>query len=227
MASNALEEGEQNANQPGSEGIGADHNLHQDQEKGTRATSLDWNNLDTWNGRPDSNGIKECSDDEYVWPEFKPTVPMEGQERNRAYLKRVREQEESRRLAFADISETEFSSDGDEEFLDSLRSPRQYTCRTWTPSYQARRDAKKRLLSPPSTPPCRKKRKTLTASKAKQAYTPRRPVTRSSGQAMLSLGDRRGVVVFKPEVTAPITMSYEKYLRCYVSEGYLYGRCSG
>ncbi|KAI4227651.1 MAG: hypothetical protein L6R40_008196 [Gallowayella cf. fulva] len=50
-------------------------------------------------------------------------------------------------------NETEVDMEEPEDYLNNLPSPKQRTCWLWSPEYQARREARKRLWSPPLTPP--------------------------------------------------------------------------
>ncbi|KAL8727592.1 MAG: hypothetical protein Q9166_005941 [cf. Caloplaca sp. 2 TL-2023] len=63
-------------------------------------------------------------------------------------------EERDRQAAEAAISENETEVDTDEmeDFMNNLRSPVHRTCCHWTLEYEARRQARKRLWSPPLTP---------------------------------------------------------------------------
>ena len=50
-------------------------------------------------------------------------------------------------------NETEVDPEEAEDFMNNLPSPKQTMSIFWTPEYQARREARKRLWSPPLTPP--------------------------------------------------------------------------
>lgn len=50
-------------------------------------------------------------------------------------------------------NETEVDMEEAEDVMNNLPSPKQTTSIFWTPEYQARREARKRLWSPPLTPP--------------------------------------------------------------------------
>ena len=50
-------------------------------------------------------------------------------------------------------NETEFDPEEIEDEMNNLPSPKQQMHYLWTPEYQARREARKRLWSPPLTPP--------------------------------------------------------------------------
>lgn len=50
-------------------------------------------------------------------------------------------------------NETEVDMEEAEDYMNNLPSPKQHMSCLWTPEYQARRQARKRLWSPPLTPP--------------------------------------------------------------------------
>lgn len=50
-------------------------------------------------------------------------------------------------------NETEYDVEEAEDIMNSVPSPKQQAYRFWNPDYEARRQARKRLWSPPLTPP--------------------------------------------------------------------------
>ena len=129
-----------------------------------------------------------------------------------------------------------------EQEMDTCPSPTQRHHPAWTQTYQLerelrkykeRREQRKRLLSPPRTPPhlrgpgLRKQQHAsqgpnrgssrITKGKRDNRKAPRRPITRSTATPDISLHDRKGYVKFWHLPTQYVVISYEKYLRDYVS----------
>ena len=129
-----------------------------------------------------------------------------------------------------------------EKEMDRCPSPTQRHHPAWTQTYQLqrelrkykeRREQRKRLLSPPRTPPhlrgpglyqqqhasqgpnCGSSR--ITKGKRDNRKAPRRPITRSSCTPSISLHHRKGYVKFWHTRTMYVVISYQKYLRDYVS----------
>ena len=125
--------------------------------------------------------------------------------------------------------------DRNEQEMDTCPSPTQRNHPAWTKDYQIGRELRKRPLSPPRTPPhlrgpglYRQQHSGLapnggsyriTKGKRDYAKTPRRPITRSTATPKISLHDRKGYVKFWHTMTQYVVISYEKYLRDYVSLG--------
>lgn len=63
-------------------------------------------------------------------------------------------EENERQHAEAAVSENEMEVDMEEmeDFMNGVCSPAHRTCCHWTPEYEVRRQARKRLWSPPLTP---------------------------------------------------------------------------
>lgn len=130
-------------------------------------------------------------------------------------------------------SETTMDWEEDENYMDRLPSPTQRSYAAWTPGYQARREASRRPLSPPSTPPHLKGPKLyqsqdnslaphhgtsrIQKTKRNNQWGPRRPITRTYGTPAISLHHRRGQVLFWHTQTQYVVVSYDKYLQDYVS----------
>lgn len=129
-----------------------------------------------------------------------------------------------------------------EQEMDACPSPTQRNHPAWTEEYQRdrkirkyeeRREQRKRILSPPRTPPhlrgpglYKQQHASLvpnngsfriTKGKRDNRKAPRRPITRSSGTPDISLHDRKGYVKFWHTMTKYVVISYEQYLRDYVS----------
>ena len=125
------------------------------------------------------------------------------------------------------------SEDWEEEdrYMDTLPSPKQRSHPAWCSSYQAKRDARKQPLSPPHTPPHlsiprprRDPTPELQSSifkvlkcKANPRGAPRRPLTRSSCTPVISLHDRKGYIKYWNVPWRYVIVSYEQYLRDFVS----------
>ena len=132
--------------------------------------------------------------------------------------------------------------DRNEQEMDACPSPTQRNHPAWTEEYQRdrrirkyeeRREQRKRLLSPPRTPPHLRGPRLyqqqhasqgpnrgsfrITKGKRDNRKAPRRPITRSSGTPSISLHHRKGYVKFWFTRTMYVVISYEKYLRDYVS----------
>ena len=129
-----------------------------------------------------------------------------------------------------------------EQEMDACPSPTQRNHPAWTEEYQRdrklrkyeeRREQRKRLLSPPRTPPHLRGSGLydqqhasqgpnggsfrITKGKRNKWKGPRRPITRSTATPSISLHDRKGYVKFWHLPTQYVIISYEKYLRDYVS----------
>ena len=129
-----------------------------------------------------------------------------------------------------------------EQEMDACPSPTQRNHPAWTEEYQRdrkirkyeeRREQRKRLLSPPRTPPhlrgsglYEQKHASqgpnggsfrITKGRRDNRKAPRRPITRSSGTPSISLHHRKGYVKFWHTQTMYVVIGYEKYLRDYVS----------
>lgn len=129
-----------------------------------------------------------------------------------------------------------------EQEMDACPSPTQRNHPAWTEEYQRdrkirkyeeRREQRKRLLSPPRTPPHLRgsglyeqhhasqvpnsSSFRITKAKRDNRKAPRRPITRSYGTPSISLHDRKGYVKFWHTQTMYVVISYKKYLRDYVS----------
>ena len=136
-----------------------------------------------------------------------------------------------------------------EQEMDACPSPTQRNHPAWTEEYQRdrklrkyeeklrkyeeRREQRKRLLSPPRTPPhlrgsgLYEQQHTsqgpnggsfrITKGKRNKWKGPRRPITRSTATPDISLHHRKGYVKFWHLPTQYVVISYEKYLRDYVS----------
>jgi len=131
------------------------------------------------------------------------------------------------------VSETTMDWEEDEQYMDTCPSPTQRSYAAWTPEYQARRDARKRPLSPPCTPPHLKGPKLykhqhaspapplgssrIQKTKRNNQRATRRPITRTSRTPAISLHHRRGQVLYWHTLTQYVVVSYEQYLRDYVS----------
>lgn len=131
------------------------------------------------------------------------------------------------------ISDTTIDWEEDEEYMDTCPSPNQRTCAAWTPEYQARRDARKRPLSPPRTPPhlrasklYKHRESALTvqpeSSKVRKSrpntrVAPRRPITRTRGTPAISLHHRRGYIKYWNVPWQYVVISYEQYVKDFVS----------
>lgn len=129
-------------------------------------------------------------------------------------------------------SETTMDWEEDERYLDLCPSPTQRSCAAWTPEYQARRDARKRPLSPPRTPPYLRGPKLykhqhaslaphagssrIEKTKRNNQRATRRPIIRTSGTPAISLHHCRGQVLYWHTPTQYVVVSYKKYLRDYV-----------
>ncbi len=129
-------------------------------------------------------------------------------------------------------SETTMDWEEDENYMDRLPSPTQRSYAAWTPGYQARRDARKRPLSPPRTPPHLQGPKLyqhqyansvphpgssrIQKVKFKRQWPPRCPITRTHGTPAISLHHRKGQVLYWHTHTQYVVISYEKYLLDYV-----------
>ncbi|KAI4127653.1 MAG: hypothetical protein LQ338_003101 [Usnochroma carphineum] len=94
-----------------------------------------------------------------LWPPINPnSVVLEyGLDlQHREYEANLKEMKEKieRQQAEAAVSEneTEVDPEEQEDFMNSLRSPQHRHCSWWTPEYEARRQARKGLWSPPHTP---------------------------------------------------------------------------
>lgn len=157
------------------------------------------------------------------------------------YLMKLRPKTQSERDDYSEcdrqfndaISVTTIDWEEDEEYMDTCPSPKQRTCAAWTPGYQARRDARKRPLSPPRTPPHLRASKlythrdpTLTSqpgiskvqkSKPNPRVAPRRPLTRTFGTPAISLHHRKGYVKYWHLRCQYVVISYEQYVKDYVS----------
>ena len=132
--------------------------------------------------------------------------------------------------------------DRNEQEMDTCPSPTQRNHPAWTEEYQRdrklrkyeeRREQRKRLLSPPRTPPHLKgpglyrqqyaslapnsESFRITKGKRGNRKAARRPLTRSSGTPNISLDHRKGYVKFWNTPTMYVVISYEEYLRDYVS----------
>ena len=132
--------------------------------------------------------------------------------------------------------------DRNEQEMDTCPSPTQRNHPAWTKDYQLRRELRKyderreqrkRLLSPPRTPPHLRGPGLyeqqhasqgpnggsfrITKGKRNKWKGPRRPITRSTATPGISLHDRKGYVKFWHLPTQYVVISYEKYLRDYVS----------
>ena len=142
----------------------------------------------------------------------------------------------------AEISETEFETEDDEDAIEEILnledSPRQKVSRYWTPVYEARRQARKnaqrRPLSPPATPPHLKGRSppkpdadvpTLQIDNAKvqkskrpKRVSLRRPITRSSGIEQVMLHDSKGKVRYWNTPWSYVDLTFEQYQRDFVSD---------
>ena len=145
------------------------------------------------------------------------------------------------------VSETETAMDWEEfdrniQEMDACPSPTQRNHPAWTETYQIqrqlrkhdeRREQRKRFLSPPRTPPHLRGpglyqqqhasqgpnpgSSRITKSKRDNRKAPRRPITRSCGTPSISLHHRKGYVKFWHTRTMYVVISYEQYLRDYVS----------
>lgn len=145
------------------------------------------------------------------------------------------------------VSETETVMDWEEfdrneQEMDTCPSPTQRSHPAWTETYQIqrqlrkcdeRREQLKRFLSPPRTPPHLKGSRLyekqqasqgpnggssrITKGKRDNRKALRRPITRSSGISAISLHHRKGYVKFWHSQAMYVVISYEKYLRDYVS----------
>ena len=129
-----------------------------------------------------------------------------------------------------------------EQEMDACPSPTQRNHPAWTEEYQRdrtirkyeeRRKQRKRLLSPPRTPPHlrgpglyqqqhasqgpNRESSRITKGKRDNRKAPRRPITRSCGTPSISLHHRKGYVKFWHTRTMYVVISYEQYLRDYVS----------
>ena len=129
-----------------------------------------------------------------------------------------------------------------EQEMDTCPSPTQRSHPAWTKDYQLRRELRKyderrelqkRQLSPPRTPPhlrgpglYKQQHASLvpnngsfriSKSKRDNRKAPRRPITRSSGTPSISLHHRKGYIRYWHTQTMYVVISYEKYLRDYVS----------
>lgn len=143
----------------------------------------------------------------------------------------------------AHLPETESEWDSDEEsvknFLDLHNSPYQRASKYWTPKYQAgrqaRRNACKRPLSPPNTPPHLEGRKIArrdtdiaplcldNAKMQKRKQTPfRRPLTRSIGRDRVSLHAKRGMVRYWSTPWSYVDLTYQQFQQDFVSTNYHY-----
>lgn len=69
-----------------------------------------------------------------------------------AELKQWKEDDDRIEREALSENETEFDPEEAEDRMNNVRSPLQRTFRYWTPEYEARRQARKRLWSPPLTP---------------------------------------------------------------------------
>lgn len=132
--------------------------------------------------------------------------------------------------------------DRNEQEMDACPSPTQRNHPAWTETYQIqrqlrkydeRREQRKRFLSPPRTPPHLRGSRLyeqqhpsqrpdgggfrITKGKRNKWKGPRRPITRSTATPDISLHDRKGYVKFWHLPTQYVVISYEKYLRDYVS----------
>lgn len=130
-------------------------------------------------------------------------------------------------------SETTDDWEEDEKYMDGMPSPTQRSHPAWTSGYQAERDARKRPLSPPRTPPHLRASKLYThrdptlasqpgnskvqKSKPNTRVAPRRPVTRASGTAAISLHHRKGYVKYWNVPWQYIIISYAQYVKDWVS----------
>lgn len=129
-----------------------------------------------------------------------------------------------------------------EQEMDTCPSPTQRNHPAWTQTYQLqrelrksdeRRELRKRLLSPPRTPPHLRGARLykqqhaslapnngsfrITKGKRDNRKAPRRPITRSTATPDISLHERKGYVKYWHTMTTYVVISYEKYLRDYVS----------
>ena len=132
--------------------------------------------------------------------------------------------------------------DRNEQEMDACPSPTQRNHPAWTKDYQIgrelrkyeeRREQRKRLFSPPRTPPhlrgpgLYKQQHAgpvpnggsfrITKNKRDKWKGPRPPIPRSTAIPNISLHDRKGYVKFWHIPTQYVVVSYEKYLRDYVS----------
>ena len=130
-------------------------------------------------------------------------------------------------------SETTMDWEEDEQYVDAYPSPTERSHAAWTLEDQPRGETRKRPLSPPRTPPhlrgpglYKQQHASLVPNgesfrikkgKRDNRKAARRPITRSSGTPNISLHHRKGYVKFWHIQTKYVVISYEKYLRDYVS----------
>lgn len=116
----------------------------------------------------------------------------------------------------------------DERYMDTCPSPTQRSHPAWTPRYQDARNARKRPLSPPSTPPPLRGSKQQHAGlelymgnsridKRIKRKATRCPTTRTYGVPAITLHHRKGYIYFWHTSWEYVVISYEQYLRDYVS----------